>query len=264
MTTTKVIIGGIIASTILIFLCLFFNAERYYKVLNDSVNNKISSDIKFEEKKIIEVVDTEDILEAIFDSNSSNETLIQNEVNSTMFTKEETLKKLNNYLLPPSLPPSSQNVLIVDEAIVGETPEINKSFIPEKVSDTLIDKELSEIKLLQKNIFTLLEKSQITFKKNSRKIDKEGRAVLDKIILLLSDRDNIFLEIQGHTDAGGQRKVNRKISQLRANSVKKYLIKGGFVSKYIDALGFGESTLLLPDDRYNPRNRRVEIYIKRR
>jgi len=253
MTTTKVIIGGVIASLLLIFLCLFFNAERYYKVLDAEIH------------KIPLTPNIEEPVEETLDVNLSKEIITDNDVNESAKVKAEQRIQIVNSYFPPTTAPSNQKILLVEEARVEKHPEENGSLlIDKKILPVGIQKDSQEIEVLQKKILRLLEKNQITFKKNSGNIDKEGKAVLDKIIALLSDADEIFLEIQGHTDAGGQREINRQISQMRANRVKKYLIKRGFVSKYIDALGFGESTLLLPNDKFNSRNRRVEIYIKRR
>ena len=116
----------------------------------------------------------------------------------------------------------------------------------------------------QEKISTLLKNSKINFKRNSGKIRKEGRKVLDKVSKMLLGKDNILIEIEGHTDAGGKEKINLWISQKRADGVKKYLIKKGIKADIITAKGFGEKKLLLPKTPYNPSNRRVEIHLKRK
>jgi outer membrane protein OmpA-like peptidoglycan-associated protein len=253
MTSTKVIIGGLLASLLLILLCLFLNAERYYKIL------------KFEEDNILissSTVDIEanisDLLlpPTIIEKKAENKKIVDINVST------KSIKELNSSL-PLSL--TVPKVLIIEEAKVEEKKEENNnSLAPKEISTVLLKQEPLKIETIQKKIFELLQKHQITFKKNSGKIEKEGRKVLEKIVKLLSNNDNIFIEIQGHTDAGGKRKVNQRISQTRANRVKFYFTERGFVAKNIQALGFGESTLLFPKKRYSPLNRRVEIYIKRR
>jgi Outer membrane protein and related peptidoglycan-associated (lipo)proteins len=74
--------------------------------------------------------------------------------------------------------------------------------------------------LEQEKISTLLKNSKINFKRNSGKIRKEGRKVLDKVSKMLLGKDNILIEIEGHTDAGGKEKINLWISQKRADGVK--------------------------------------------
>jgi len=249
MTSTKVIIGGLLASLLLILLCLFLNAERYYKIL------------KFEEENILISSSTVDI-EANISDLLLPPTIIEKKEENKINASTKSIEELNSSL-PLSL--TVPKVLIIEEAKVEEKKEENNnSLAPKEISTVLLKQEPLKIETIQKKIFELLQKHQITFKKNSGKIEKEGIEVLDKIVKLLSNNDNIFIEIQGHTDAGGKRKVNQRISQTRANRVKFYFTERGFVAKNIQALGFGESTLLFPKKRYSPLNRRVEIYIKRR
>ena len=121
-----------------------------------------------------------------------------------------------------------------------------------------------DIEQIQNEISHLLEENQIHFEKNSGRITLEGKKVLDELVLALKDPDNILLEVQGHTDAGGKKRVNLAISQMRASSVKKYLMTKGLKTENITAKGFGENKLLLPKTPYNSLNRRVEIYLKRK
>ena len=120
------------------------------------------------------------------------------------------------------------------------------------------------LKSEQEKISELLKNSKINFKRNSGKIRAEGKKVLDKVAKLLEGKENILIEIQGHTDAGGKEKINLWISQARADGVKKYLIKKGIKANIITAEGFGEKRLLLPKTPYDPSNRRVEIHLKRK
>ena len=120
------------------------------------------------------------------------------------------------------------------------------------------------LELEQEKIFSLLKNNKITFKRNSGKIRREGRKVLDEIVKLLKGKENILIDVEGYTDAGGKEKINLWISQARAKGVKKYLIKKGIKADIITAKGFGESKFLLPKTPYDPSNRRVEIHLKRK
>lgn len=83
----------------------------------------------------------------------------------------------------------------------------------------------SNLEIEQEKIFALLKNNKINFKKNSGKIRTEGKKVLDEVVVALAGKDDVLIEVQGHTDAGGAAGINLKISQIRANGVKKYLIK---------------------------------------
>ena len=260
MTSTKVIIGGLLASLLLIFLCLSLHAERYYKILNST-----------EERVLLTPPFSVEVENRVSKALLTQKVIEKKEDKKNLPDLNVSIKNIEELNISLPLPLNVKKVLIVEEARVEEPTlkereqeENNNSLVPKKIPITLVKKEPLKIEIIQKKIFELLQKHQITFKKNSGKIEREGRAVLDEIIELLSNKDEIFVEIQGHTDAGGKRRINQRISQTRANRVKAYFIQRGFVSKNIQALGFGESTLLFPEERYNPLNRRVEIYIKRR
>jgi outer membrane protein OmpA-like peptidoglycan-associated protein len=67
--------------------------------------------------------------------------------------------------------------------------------------------------------------------------------------------------VHGHTDAMGNYADNMQISQLRAETVRQYLITKGIASGRIRAVGFGSSSPI--DDNKTAegraRNRRIEV-----
>jgi len=71
------------------------------------------------------------------------------------------------------------------------------------------------------------------------------------------------LVVEGHTDAVGSDEANQKLSQQRAESVRKYLISQGISADRIVAIGKGEKEPIAddttPEGRAN--NRRVEIIV---
>jgi outer membrane protein OmpA-like peptidoglycan-associated protein len=69
--------------------------------------------------------------------------------------------------------------------------------------------------------------------------------------------------VEGHTDAVGSEESNQKLSQQRADSVRKFLISQGITADRVVALGKGEREPIAddatPEGRAN--NRRVEIVV---
>jgi OOP family OmpA-OmpF porin len=71
------------------------------------------------------------------------------------------------------------------------------------------------------------------------------------------------ITVEGHTDSVGKNAYNKKLSQRRAQAVKKYIVnKFGIDSKRIKAVGYGETkpidTNKTAEGRYH--NRRVQAY----
>ncbi|MDP4270061.1 MAG: OmpA family protein [Bacteroidota bacterium] len=96
----------------------------------------------------------------------------------------------------------------------------------------------------------------------------ESAVELDKLVALMNANQEIKVELGSHTDSRGSAEYNHKLSQLRAESVKKYLVSKGIDEKRIKAIGYGESQLLnrcadgvdcTPEEHRE--NRRTEVFI---
>ncbi len=88
-------------------------------------------------------------------------------------------------------------------------------------------------------------------------------AILDEIAELLSKNPEIHIRIEGHTDSVGNDELNMKLSQARADSVMKYLIRKGIAPERMEARGYGE-TMPVADNKTpegRAKNRRVEFVI---
>lgn len=84
---------------------------------------------------------------------------------------------------------------------------------------------------------------------------------LNKLANYLEKNPQTNLEISGHTDNTGSDEFNLKLSDNRAKSVKKYLIKIGIAESRLSAKGFGESKPVATNDTPEGKfkNRRVEF-----
>lgn len=86
---------------------------------------------------------------------------------------------------------------------------------------------------------------------------------LDRILPYFEKFPNLKIEISGHTDAVGSDQANQKLSEDRANAVRKYLIGQGIRIDKIEAVGYGESIPVATNDTDEGRqlNRRVEFKV---
>ena len=86
---------------------------------------------------------------------------------------------------------------------------------------------------------------------------------IEDFIKMMERSPNMLVEIGGHTDSLGPEEYNQMLSQRRANAVKKYLEKLGVDGKRINAVGYGESRPVAPNDSQEGRrlNRRTEFTI---
>lgn len=104
----------------------------------------------------------------------------------------------------------------------------------------------------------------VQFATGSAKILPASFGLLDEVAQILVDNPQIeLLQVEGHTDSTGGAAVNRKLSQGRAESVRKYLIGKGVDGKRLVAKGFGPDRPIAGNDTDAGReqNRRVEFNI---
>jgi outer membrane protein OmpA-like peptidoglycan-associated protein len=93
-----------------------------------------------------------------------------------------------------------------------------------------------------------------------RPIAREKLARLAGIVLA---HPGLNLDIEGHTDSTGSDEFNQKLSDQRANAVRKYLIEQGLPDTSLIAVGFGSSMPVADNGTASGRqqNRRVEIIV---
>jgi len=135
---------------------------------------------------------------------------------------------------------------------------IEKSFFLE--GDTFIETQTQPVE--SKISFQKLE-----FENGKADILPEMHADLDRLGNFLIDHPHFFLNISGHTDSQGKEEANLKLSQARADAIKKYLLdKFKIDDLRITAVGYGSERPLVDEvtDEDRKLNRRVEFEIIRK
>ena len=85
------------------------------------------------------------------------------------------------------------------------------------------------------------------------------RALASRLKELLRENPSGTVEITGHTDATGEEAYNDKLGRNRADAVAAFLRDAKVPASALHTASAGESSLLVPTDRAEPRNRRVEV-----
>lgn len=84
----------------------------------------------------------------------------------------------------------------------------------------------------------------IYFDLNKANIREEAALDLEKILVVLNDYPTMKLDIRSHTDSRASNEYNNILSDKRAKSTIKWLIKNGVAPDRLSGKGYGETQLL--------------------
>ena len=118
----------------------------------------------------------------------------------------------------------------------------------------VVEKETKKIEL----------REQVLFDLGKTTIRPESGTLLDEIATVLKQHPEITrVLVEGHTDSTGSARVNKRLSQARAEAVVNALVERGVEKARLAAKGFGSSRPIASNDTPEGRdaNRRVEISI---
>ena len=101
----------------------------------------------------------------------------------------------------------------------------------------------------------------IQFDFNSSKVSASSASQLDQLAKALKSDDlaTLSFRIEGHTDGKGSADYNLSLSQMRADAVKKYLLRSGVTQARLETEGMGDKDLVNKEDKFAAENRRVRI-----
>ena len=110
----------------------------------------------------------------------------------------------------------------------------------------------------------VLSDDSVKFPVKVHELSPEAKARLDEFAMKLKgENQNVYLEIQGHTDARGSDDFNDKLGADRAEAVRRYLNQQGIALNRMSTISYGKTTPVAPNDTPEGRaqNRRVVIIV---
>ncbi len=104
-------------------------------------------------------------------------------------------------------------------------------------------------------------RGQVLFDLNRATIKPEAAEVLLRVANFLKKNQQYTVEIQGNTDSTGALAWNMKLSEMRADAVKQFLVTDGVTADRLTTKGFGPNEPLAPNNTAEgrARNRRVDF-----
>lgn len=103
----------------------------------------------------------------------------------------------------------------------------------------------------------------VYFDQSSYVLRPESYPQLDKLVKTLVTTPKLVIEIAGHTDNVGDRRLNQLLSENRAKVITNYLIRSGIAENRLQHRGYGDSRPAAPNDseENKKKNRRVEFVV---
>ena len=114
---------------------------------------------------------------------------------------------------------------------------------------------------------TVLTDDLVRFAVDSSDLSDEARVALDAFAeQVKADNQDVYIEIQGHTDSTGPEAYNRRLGQERAETTRGYLSHHhGFALHRLSVISYGESEPVVANDtrEHRSQNRRVVLVVLR-
>jgi outer membrane protein OmpA-like peptidoglycan-associated protein len=110
----------------------------------------------------------------------------------------------------------------------------------------------------------VLSDDAVKFPINRHELSKEAQAKLTEFAeKLKSENKNVYLEIQGHTDASGSKEYNYMLGESRAEAVRRFLSKQGIALNRMSTISYGEEDPVSKNTSRKGRaqNRRVVVVV---
>ena len=132
--------------------------------------------------------------------------------------------------------------------------------LAEDTSDVLFVRNFSLTKV---EVGTKVVLRNIFFETGKATLKPESYAELSNVLKFMEDNPTIRLEISGHTDNVGSRRVNEKLSEDRARAVVDYLVSKGIDRSRFEARGYADTQPVATNATSEGRalNRRVEFKV---
>jgi peptidoglycan-associated lipoprotein len=110
----------------------------------------------------------------------------------------------------------------------------------------------------------VLSDDSVKFPLDSSKLSDEAETRLtDFVTKLTADNKNVYVEIQGHTDATGADAANMRLGEARAEAVRLFMNRKGVPLNRMSTISYGDTSPVAPNNTRDGRaqNRRVVLIV---
>ena len=169
---------------------------------------------------------------------------------------------------PPPLPPTpavepSVAAASADEDRRRVEEELRQRAAAAAAAATEVEKRRDVATKCQDSLRTVARQGTILFEFAKADVDPGSHATLVKIADVIAHCPEFKVVIEGHTDSDGAPDRNQRLADRRARAVLDHLVGKGVPRSRLEAVGFGQSRNIVPNDTPENRakNRRIEFNV---
>lgn len=227
--------------------------------INIVENSEISKDL------LKEILELTELLKDNFENGSKlsfdgNILILEGELkdNSHKNLITTVISKIDKYEIQTNIYEKKEHIVDVNKDNVTKNENFDEIDKNNEHKEKILSKD--DVQSLVNNIFIT---DKISFERRSAEPTEKSKVLIENLSNILKQNPKFTIEIGGHTDSRGNKELNKKISQDRANRVKEILENFGVDKDRIKAVGYGNERPIAQDDEngLSEINRRVEFII---
>jgi outer membrane protein OmpA-like peptidoglycan-associated protein len=152
---------------------------------------------------------------------------------------------------------------IVDQRVDAQGQHLD---VVDRTAHEALDRAKAAGKLAEgKFLYSMvLSDDSVKFPVNRANLSPEAQSRLtDFVNRLKGENRNVYVEIQGHTDASGTPAFNHKLGEDRAEAVRLFMNQNGVALNRLSTISYGETAPIAPNNTPEGRaqNRRVVVIV---
>lgn len=149
------------------------------------------------------------------------------------------------------------------EEATAESKEHSKKLEEKNTQEVAAAEEMPPTSAPSEKAVKLPENDLIDFSFGSTFLSDANKAVLSKAIETLNGRNELVIQLRGHTDTIGEPQYNAILANARCEMARDFLIEQGIDNSRISIVSFGESQVF-KDGVVAEKPRRVEILFRKK
>lgn len=233
--------------------------------INSIQNIKIVENSELSKDLLREISELTELLKDNFENGSKlsfdgNILILEGELkdNSHKNLITTVISKIDKYEIQTNIYEKKEHIVDENKDNVTKNENFEEIDKNNEQKEKILSKD--DVQSLVNNIFIT---DKISFERRSAEPTEKSKVLIENLSNILKQNPKFTIEVGGHTDSRGNKELNKKISQDRANRVKEILESFGVDKDRIKAVGYGNERPIAQDDEngLSEINRRVEFII---